>query len=291
MSAINLAKLPKPDVIEDINYEALNQLWQNGLTDKLPEYDALLESDPAVIEMQVGAYQEMLTRQRINDAARAVMIPFATGADLDVIGANFNVERLTIIAPDLDARPPIEEVTESDADFRRRIQLKWESITTAGSIGSYRFHALSADGRVKDVYVESPNPSEITLHILAVDGVASAELIDKVTQAVQADNVRPLGDRVTVKAAEIIAIDLTARLTFGQGPDGSVALNAAEKAIHALFNPDQPLGYTIALSAVYAALHQPGVLKVVLDGLTDDFTAAAHQALRLNSLTIQGEVL
>ena len=42
------------------------------------------------------AYRELLIRQRVNDAARGVMLATASGTDLDNLAANFNVERLLI---------------------------------------------------------------------------------------------------------------------------------------------------------------------------------------------------
>jgi phage-related baseplate assembly protein len=38
--------------------------------------------------LQVVAYRELLLRQRINEASKAVMVAYAASADLDQIGAN-----------------------------------------------------------------------------------------------------------------------------------------------------------------------------------------------------------
>lgn len=40
----------------------------------------------------------MILRQRVNDAAKAVMLAYSTGEDLDQLGANFNTPRL-VVAP------------------------------------------------------------------------------------------------------------------------------------------------------------------------------------------------
>jgi transposase InsO family protein len=94
-----------------------------------------LEQSPTNIILEAEAYGEMIVRERINSAARASMLPFATGSDLDVIGARFNVQSMD---------------GELDPRLRRRIQLSMESFTTAGSPGSYIFHALSTSTNVKD---------------------------------------------------------------------------------------------------------------------------------------------
>jgi phage-related baseplate assembly protein len=45
-----------------------------------------LESEPIVKLLQENAYREVILRQRINDAAKAVMLAYSTGADLDQFG-------------------------------------------------------------------------------------------------------------------------------------------------------------------------------------------------------------
>ncbi|NUV25651.1 hypothetical protein MS6204_04603 [Escherichia coli] len=42
-----------------------------------------LESEPATKLLQENAYRELLLRQRINEAAQAVMVAYAMGGDLD----------------------------------------------------------------------------------------------------------------------------------------------------------------------------------------------------------------
>jgi phage-related baseplate assembly protein len=72
--------------------------------------------------LQENAYREVIWRQRVNEAARAVMLAYAAGADLDQIGGNYNVERLVITPADDTTLPPTPAVMESDTDYRLRIQ-------------------------------------------------------------------------------------------------------------------------------------------------------------------------
>lgn len=59
-----------------------------------------LESEPLVKLLEENAYRELIWRQRVNEAARAVMLACAAGNDLDVIGANYNTTRLIITPAD-----------------------------------------------------------------------------------------------------------------------------------------------------------------------------------------------
>lgn len=63
-----------------------------------------LESEPLVKLLEENAYRELIWRQRVNEAARAVMLACAAGNDLDVIGANYNTTRL-IITPASELYP------------------------------------------------------------------------------------------------------------------------------------------------------------------------------------------
>jgi phage-related baseplate assembly protein len=234
------------------------------------DYTAIVESDPAYKVIEIAAYREMLLRQRVNDAAKAVMLAYAQDADLDQIGANYEVERLTIDPGDANAIPPVEPVYEDDDDFRNRIQLSPEGYTTAGSKGSYIFHALSADADVKDADAVSPVPGDVTVYVLSRtgDGTAGAPLLATVEAALSADRVRPMTDNLTVMTASIIEYEVEAELVMYDGPDKEVVRQAAEDACQLYVEAMHRIGYDVTLSGLNAALHQPGVQRVKLIGDT-----------------------
>ena len=138
---INLSALAVPDAIVVPDSADIFTRWLARLRELDPEFDALVESDPAYKQGEINAYQLTLAFQRVNDAVRAVFLASARGADLDQLGAAFNVSRLVIVPGDPDAVPPVEPVYESDDAFRERIQLSWAQLNTAGARNAYRFHA------------------------------------------------------------------------------------------------------------------------------------------------------
>lgn len=92
---IDLSKLPAPQLIEELDYEAILQEMRKKLRELLPEWTGYeLESDPANKVLEVAAYREMLLRQRVNEAARGVLIAFAQGSDLDHLAAFYPEKRL-----------------------------------------------------------------------------------------------------------------------------------------------------------------------------------------------------
>ena len=92
-SVIDLSKLPAPKVIEDLDYEILLQNCLDDFLKRNSDYSTLLESDPVIILLQVFAYRELLLRNRINQAAKANMLAYASGSDLDNLAAFYSVKR------------------------------------------------------------------------------------------------------------------------------------------------------------------------------------------------------
>lgn len=265
-TAINLALVAAPKVIEELDFEQIYSAMLADLVQRIPEFDALIESEPVIKVLQVAAYREMLLRQRINDAASAVMLPYSKGTDLENLGALFGVTRLLISPADNAAVPPVAAVYESDDDYRYRIQLSLEGLSTAGPEGAYIFHALSADGLVLDASAVSPTPGEVVITVLSRtgNGAPSSELLDTVEAALSSEGVRPLTDYVQVQAASIVNYQVEATLHFFAGPDRAVIMANAQAAIEAYVAGQHRLGKDVTLSGIYAALHQPGVQRVDL---------------------------
>lgn len=265
-TTVNLAELAAPGVVETLSFEAIFAQMLADLRARDPAFTALVESDPAYKILEVAAYRELLVRQRVNEAARAVMLAFARDSDLDHIGARYDAGRLMIDAGNPDAFPPVPPTYESDDAFRQRIPLSLEGYTTAGSEGSYVFHGLSASGGVKDVSAVSPTPGHVVVYVLAHEGNGSADaaLLAEVEAALNAQTVRPMTDQVTVQSASIVEYQITAVLTLYPGPSSAVVLAAAEAEAATLAAGNHRIGFDVNLSAVYRALHQPGVQNVNL---------------------------
>lgn len=104
---------------------------------------------------------------------------------------------------------PEEDGGAGDENYKERIRLVQSSKSTAGAESTYEYYAKSADASIEDVKVTSPNPCEINILVLCKDGkLPDDELLAKVTQAVTAKEVRPLGDRVTVSGVEPVTYDI-----------------------------------------------------------------------------------
>jgi phage-related baseplate assembly protein len=289
---IDLSTLPAPDVVETLSFETILTEMLADLRTRDPSFTALLESDPAYKILEVAAYRELLIRQRVNDGARAVMLAYSTGADLEQIAGLFGVTRKLIDAGDANAIPPIPATYETDASLRYRTQLALEGLSTAGPIGSYVYHALTVEG-VKDVGVQGPpdtDPGDVLVTILAQtgNGAADSNLRTAVLAVLNGEDVRPLTDQVTVQSATIQQYAVIATIYILPGPDPELVKTAAEASVAAFVAAQHKVGADIRLSALYAALHIGGVERVTLSspGITADLVCTAAQAPFCTSVTI-----
>nr|WP_052118563.1 baseplate assembly protein [Erwinia oleae] len=273
MPIIDLNQLPAPNVVETLDFEALLAERKATLISLFPgeQQEAVartlaLESEPLTKFLEENAYREVIWRQRVNEAARAVMLAYAENADLDLLAANNNTVRLTITPGDSSTLPPTPAVMESDTDLRLRAQQAFEGLSVAGPTGAYEYHGRSADGRVADISVVSPTPASVTISVLSreANGTASEALLAVVQKALSADNVRPVGDRVTVQSAEIVPYQIDATLYFYPGPEAEPLRQAAEQQLKTYISSQHRLGRDIRQSAIYAALHVEGVQRVEL---------------------------
>lgn len=285
---VDLKKLPAPKVVQELSYETLlTQRKEKFLS--LQESDEMrqhwqarlqLESEPVVKLLEENAYLELLLRTNINESAKAVMLTYATGSDLDQLGALFGVKRLIIQAEDLKSNPPTTAKYEDDERFRTRIQMSLEGLTTAGSRASYEFHALSTSAKIKDVDVTSPTAGTVKVAILSTEGQGTADrdLIKAVKEQLNAEHIRPLTDTVLVESAVILTYEIQATITLYPSVLESVVMGNVNQAIASYVNKQHSLGIDITRSGIYAALHQEGVQNVKLTKPMDDLIVQPHQA-------------
>lgn len=289
---IDLSRLPHPTIAETLSYEAilaerrayLIGLWPSDERDEIAER-IKLDSDPLHKLLQENAYRELLLRQRVNEAATATMLALATGRDLDQVAAATNTGRLLISAATQDM--PAEY--ESDEDLRRRAQMAWEGLSTAGPVNSYIYHTLSADGRVADAECVSPSPAVVDIIVLSREGngAADASLLATVERYLNAEDRRPVADRVVVKSAEIIEYRVNASLYLSTvGAEQEPILKESRARLESFVSQQRRIALEISESALHAALHIEGVSKVVLHDW-QDIKATAYQSTYCTEIALE----
>lgn len=285
-SGVDLSRLPPPTVIEALDFETIYAEALGQFQTYFPGFDATVESDPVVKLLQLFAYRELVLRQRVNDAARAVMPAYAVGADLDALAALLGLERFV-----LDPGDPENEIPptlEADDDLRRRMVLAPEGLSVAGPEGSYIFHALSADGDVLDASAVSPTPGDVLVTVLSRtgDGTPSPEVLAAVENRLTDKSIRPLTDNVTVQGADVVDFSITATMTFLSGPDRSLVLAEAQARLSSHLTATLRLGRDVTRAGIIAALHPEGVQNIALASPAADIVLTRQQAGHCTGITL-----
>ncbi len=100
---------------------------------------------------------------------------------------------------------------ESDNALYNRMRESEEAYSTAGPSGAYIYHAKSVSSDISDVSTDSPEPGISEIRIMMKDGnMPSEEMLTKVENYLKTKDVRPLTDKVVVKAPDIVEFDIEA---------------------------------------------------------------------------------
>lgn len=296
---IDFASLPAPDVVEALDYEVVLAILLTRYEEKAKARGLdvaatiMLESDPARIVLEVGAEMVLQERQRRNDAARAVLLATATGADLDQVAAHYHVARQIIDAGDADAVPPVAPTYESDAALRRRAHLAYEALSVAGPRGAYIFHALSAHPQVKDAWAEMTSPGHVLVTILSHDGDGTpSEAVlqavrDKLAPTDRSQELRPDSDAVTVAGATVVHYRIEAELDLYSLPDAEAALSVATTATAAYAAKQHKLMEPVAHSGLDGAMHVAAVREVHIVAPAATLPAQARTAYYCDDIVIR----
>lgn len=157
---------------------------------------------------------------------------------------------------------------EDDDSYRERIRMAPESFSTAGPEEGYKYWAKTASAAIVDVAAVSEAPSEVTVVPLLEGGIIPTQtVLDAVAEKVNARKVRPLTDKVTVKAPETVAynIDITYYINRNRAAEEDVIKAEVNKAVevYRLWQKSK-LGRDINPSELIWRVMSAGALRVVI---------------------------
>lgn len=97
----------------------------------------------------------------------------------------------------------------SDEEYYNNMRASMDAYSCAGAKGAYEYYARKSSSEIADVVVNTPAPGEVNIYAV-VDGgeVAGEEIKSAILKACNADDVRPLTDKVSVKDVETISYDI-----------------------------------------------------------------------------------
>ena len=270
--APELAGLPTPQVLETLRFETVFDALLRDFQVRYPQYSALLASDPAIKLIEVAAYRELLLRSRINEAARANLLAFAVGNDLEHLGAFYGVSRLP---------------QEQDEPLRRRIRARIMGFANAGGAAHYRYWALSASPEVADVAVDSPGPGRVRISVLPTghSDTVPESLLETVRATVLRDDVQVLTDTVEVVPVSLVPVTVSAQIWLYPDTPLAVFEGLAPRLTRELAQA-AVLGWDLTQSWLIGQLQQPGVHKVALSEPATDIRIHSTQAVRLTDVQL-----
>lgn len=273
-----LASLPEPSVVDQPNFEARLELFREKLLEAFDavgfDYDVEdLETDPAQILLQVSAFQDTLLRQRINEAVRSTLLPYAAGPDLDILAQFYDVTR---------------QLGETDDRLRVRVVLAIRGRSTGGTEARYRSIAMGASIRVADVavYTVGRDPT-VRVAVFSTDnaGVADEALVATVDAALQDPAVRMVNDRIVVTPAARQVVNIVADAWVLPQASISVAL-AMENSLREAWGRQILLGRNVTRSWLVSKLMLDTVHRVEIVQPATDVILPFDQAAALGSVNI-----
>jgi phage-related baseplate assembly protein len=262
LTTIDLSQLPAPDAVESLDVELIYAETLADFRARYPAFTAVLESDMVLKLIQAVDWREYIMRQRVNDAVRAVLSPFAKGADLDNVAARQGVARL-ILVPATDVVPA---VMESDANLLRRYLLSFDR-PSAGSASRYLYEVFT-------VFPEAGDASVVGRAVhgrrgdtdIVISGPAgrnpTAEELAAVHAAVLAPGVQPEAVRVTVLAATRREYTASLVIEVPKGPDAALVRLECGARVRAAANARTIIGGEVPEDLLSGAAYGPNIIKV-----------------------------
>ncbi len=290
---IDFSKLPKPDLIEELNFETILAARKARLIELFPSVADVIdnESEPLNFALQEQSYRELILRQRINEAALARTLAYAEKSDLDFIGEEeFESPRLLITPADNSTTPPTAAVYESDETYRQRLSLVRDEYSTAGPRGAYESIARKADVDVAAAKAKFISDGHVSIFIVTHNnfGIAQQSTIDAVEAAVSDDDVRPMTDYVTIEQSPVTYVPVTAALEFEDTLDttGVAETLAASEAALIEYQTTRAIGEIIAVSKLHSIIHVPGIKRVTLSNPTADIDPGETGTAVISNITL-----
>ena len=265
---IDLSVLPPPNLIEEVDYEVIRSRYWDDVISKNPALTAAreLEQSPANMILGVQAYGEMLVRLRVNAGARAVLAPFARGADLDTVVSRNGITRL-VVTPKDPTKGIEKDIMESDANLLRRYLLSFDG-RSAGSADRFLLEVYSALPLVHHAKVNGRaihgRRGDVDIIVIGPDGRhLTSEEMHVVTMAVLDPAVAPEAVSVAVINAvrKPFAVDLKLSIPFG--PDPVVVANDIKTKITAAMRARLQIGANVPPGFARGLAFNDNVIDVI----------------------------
>lgn len=181
---------------------------------------------------------------------------------------------------------------EGDESYRERIHEAPEKFSTAGPTLAYEYHAKAASATISDVSVDSPAPGEVVIYPLLKGGVIPGEeILSLVHEKLNDRSVRPLTDKVNVKAPESVKYDVDAvyYIDRSDATEAAAIQTRAETAVREFIAwQKEKLGRDINPTELYYRLRAAGVKRAEIKSPAFTVTSKKQVAIAGNIKVLLG---
>ena len=211
-------------------------------------------------DVTLSGYQETLTADIICTRTGSVGNGLLAGTEL-ALSMTDSALRSAIDSTIVTTSASGGNEREDDETYRERIRTYGLASVTTGPQKQYEAEAKKVSSVIMDARAINGGDGEVEVYLLLSTNTGSAALIQSVEEALNAYEVRPLTDTVTVSLVTDIPYTLNVTVTS----DGSSAVTAA--IADAVTKYTEWQDYTIGLAfnpdRLMAAIYQAGATRVV----------------------------
>lgn len=311
-SVIQPELLPAMRVLESVDTEQilsnrmsqLVTIWNQHDPPNAAVYDVgALEFDPIRINQELNTYFELLLRDRVNQACRAITLAFATGSDLDAVASRYpgGLPRLT---------------DETDDHYRRRIWLAPNTMSPNGVAESYQFWALTAaNGLLRDASAIKIRPDlkddpivivsclasgietklvpnlfsgnmNRTVTVISNPRPATADLLS-IREYVLDETRLAMTDVVSINEPKVKTISYHVKVWLYPGPETATVIDAVTQALIDLVINRYWLGFDHTRMAIAAACSQVGVYNVNIVSPAEDVFVDPDSVVQVTRIEVE----
>ncbi len=174
---------------------------------------------------------------------------------------------------------------ESDEEFKERIRVSFADKSTAGSALTYKSFALKADERIEQVNVLSPSAGVVD--VVYYSPFADEIMQERIEETLNADDVRPLTDKVVVKKANEVLFNVEGEIVIKEGID---SVNVYTNAIENLRTLKFKINEDVSVAKIIHYLMVEGVIDVNITNPTQNIEIDEYSIAILNNINISYKV-
>lgn len=180
---------------------------------------------------------------------------------------------------------------EEDDSYADRIRQSNERFSVAGPSGAYEYYAKSANQLIVDVYAYCPSDGVAEIRPLLQDGeIPGEDILNQVLNACSDRTERPLTDKVTVLAPEVVPYNLV--LTYYIATDKQSMVESIQEAVNKAVSDytlwqKSKLGRGIDIGECTSLIKAAGAKRTVVTSPTASYTAIEKwQVAKVQTVTV-----